>query len=491
MRIAVEGCAHGELDKIYETIEKSQEDTGKKVDLLICCGDFQSTRNLADLKCMACPDKYKSMCSFHLYYSGKKKAPVPTLFIGGNHEASNYLQELPYGGWAAPNIYYMGTAGVVTLNGGLKIAGLSGIFKGHDYLSGRHECPPYSDNTMRSVYHVRNLDIFRLKQLSACPPDIVVSHDWPRGVYHHGDVAMLLTRKTFLREDIERDQLGSRPAQELMEVIKPKYWFSAHLHCKFAAIVEHADGSETKFLALDKCLPRRRFLQILDVGEELRDGEAVQLEFDPAWLAVLRSTDHLQSAAAQSNHMPGPSGNERWDFKPTSEELEEVRKVMDMDLKIPNSFKQTVKAFNPSTESIKDLYSTQFPLPRQNSQTVDLCKRLNIRDPLDIVLDGKWPDVAKEDFVETASDNKSEEVVPVSVLGSSEINLPDDSDDDMQSEDKSKSEGTAGLDSESGVGFVVDAAPSVENLSKSWDNAPKKKLKRRNQSIYQNEPENE
>jgi len=31
-----------------------------------------------------------------------------TIFIGGNHEASNYLQELPYGGWVAHNIYYLG-----------------------------------------------------------------------------------------------------------------------------------------------------------------------------------------------------------------------------------------------------------------------------------------------------------------------------------------------------------------------------------------------
>ena len=31
-----------------------------------------------------------------------------TIFVGGNHEASNHLQELPYGGWVAPNIYYLG-----------------------------------------------------------------------------------------------------------------------------------------------------------------------------------------------------------------------------------------------------------------------------------------------------------------------------------------------------------------------------------------------
>lgn len=56
------------------------------------------------------------------YYSGESRAPVLTLFIGGNHEASNYLQELPYGGWVAPNIYYLGRAGVVKF-GDLRIGG--------------------------------------------------------------------------------------------------------------------------------------------------------------------------------------------------------------------------------------------------------------------------------------------------------------------------------------------------------------------------------
>lgn len=65
MRIAVEGCAHGELEIIYNTITEAEKVDGKKVDLLICCGDFQSTRNLTDLKCMAVPDKFKDMCSFY------------------------------------------------------------------------------------------------------------------------------------------------------------------------------------------------------------------------------------------------------------------------------------------------------------------------------------------------------------------------------------------------------------------------------------------
>lgn len=45
---------------------------------------------------------------FNRYYNGECIAPILTVFVGGNHESSHFLQELPYGGWVAPNIYYMG-----------------------------------------------------------------------------------------------------------------------------------------------------------------------------------------------------------------------------------------------------------------------------------------------------------------------------------------------------------------------------------------------
>lgn len=65
MKIAVEGCAHGELEKIYDCIEILQAREGIEIDLLICCGDFQSVRNRSDLCAMAVPEKYQNMCSFH------------------------------------------------------------------------------------------------------------------------------------------------------------------------------------------------------------------------------------------------------------------------------------------------------------------------------------------------------------------------------------------------------------------------------------------
>ncbi len=34
----------------------------------------------------------QDMCTFYKYYAGEAIAPMLTIFIGGNHEASNYLQ---------------------------------------------------------------------------------------------------------------------------------------------------------------------------------------------------------------------------------------------------------------------------------------------------------------------------------------------------------------------------------------------------------------
>lgn len=40
-----------------------------------------------------------------------------------------------YGGWVAPNIYYLGHSGVVKV-GDLRIGGISGIYDERDYYKG-------------------------------------------------------------------------------------------------------------------------------------------------------------------------------------------------------------------------------------------------------------------------------------------------------------------------------------------------------------------
>ncbi|KAF4318378.1 hypothetical protein BBO99_00007451 [Phytophthora kernoviae] len=244
VRVAVVGCAHGLLDDIYTTVNFVNEmDPSNPVELLLCCGDFECMRNSRDLETLACPPKYRAMHAFHRYYKQEKTAPVLTIFVGGNHEASGYLQELHYGGWVAPNIFYLGSAGVVNV-AGLRIGGLSGIYKQQDYTAGRFESLPFNNSTMRSVYHVRELEVFQLshvQQVDKTPVGAFLSHDWPRGIEQHGNIPQLLRTKPFFEQEIRSNTLGSPAGEFLMYQLRPQHWFAAHLHVKFAAVVVHPE----------------------------------------------------------------------------------------------------------------------------------------------------------------------------------------------------------------------------------------------------------
>ncbi len=440
MKIAVEGCLHGELQKVYETVQEIEEREGYKVDLLLCCGDFQATRNLADLQCMAVPDKYKEMGTFWKYYSGELTAPILTLVIGGNHEASNHFQELPFGGWLCPNVYYLGHAGVVDIcnqDGDVitTIGGLTGIYKSHDYLRGRFERPPYAQNTIRSVYHVRNIDEFRLKQMPEKSVDIMLSHDWPNGITDYGNVRQLLRFKPHFTDDIARNVLGSPPAMSVLETLKPTYWFSGHLHCKFSALVKREDF-ETKFLALDKCLPNRRFLQILDIDSTTETKTSkLKLRYNAKWLSILRSTNGLQDGSRKDQHMPGPGYSGRFDFKPTEEEVKESMEKMDGHLDIPLNFEKLVKAFDPSVENVRMLNSIPPPSPLLNPQTEELCNRLGIDDPMTLQSDEAPLESNSSMAVNLSRVPDLTEISEVTV-NEDEIQLDEDSDEDNAGDSK-------------------------------------------------------
>lgn len=106
-----------------------------------------------------------------------------TIFIGGNHEASNLLRDLYYGGWVAENIFYLGASGIVKVVKGeeiLTVGGISGIEKHYDFLKGYGEEWPYVNdlNALTSIYHFRQFDIQKLKMYSG-NLDIMISHEWP------------------------------------------------------------------------------------------------------------------------------------------------------------------------------------------------------------------------------------------------------------------------------------------------------------------------
>ncbi|CAN6464445.1 unnamed protein product [Victoria cruziana] len=227
---------HGELDNVYSTIKYLEEVENTKIDLLICCGDFQAVRNKNDLDSVNVKAKYRSMNSFWKYYAGQEIAPVPTIFIG------------------------------------------------------HYERAPYNEKEIRSVYHVREYDVYKLMQIEE-PIDIFVSHDWPRGITKYGDWEKLISQKPFFKEEVVEGMLGSKAAAELLDKFRPSFWFSGHLHCKFSAIIQREEGGPTtKFLALDKCLPGRKFLQVIDIESQ---GGPFELLYDEEWLAITRMCNSM------------------------------------------------------------------------------------------------------------------------------------------------------------------------------------------------------
>ncbi|CAL8096862.1 unnamed protein product [Orchesella dallaii] len=297
-------------------------------------------------------------------------------------------------------------------------------YQGHDYLKGRHEHPPYNQGTIRSVYHYRNLDIFRLKQIKQ-HVDIVLSHDWPKGIHQHGDFNRLLRQKPFFRDEIERNELGSRPLSEVLEAIQPSYWFSAHMHVKFAAYVPHSlsedfkatnDDDETennakldddevtnsskheaqnrnqatKFLALDKILPRRQFLQIIEFPTPGNDEE-VTFEYDAEWLAILKSTNSLVSVKDKPSFMPGPGYLPRSDFRATTEEMDEVVTLFERDLSIKNNFQVTAPVYKPGEHP-------RQAKPCENPITKDFCNKLGVVDPLCMLVSEDMMNTSNQTF---------------------------------------------------------------------------------------------
>ena len=476
--VAVQGCSHGELDSIYEALGTYQKQklvsatsssTNKNIDILLCCGDVQTLRNTNDYHSLNVPPKYKAMGDFHSYYSQQKVAPILTIMIGGNHESSNYLQELHYGGWVAPNIYYLGVAGVINVCkrdvmsntiSTIRIGGLSGIYNSRHCKLGRYELPPYGQDALRSVYHTREVDVKRLQGLasatkspfisssnaaakkeerhdSSSTVDVMISHDWPSGIAYHGNMDQLLRKKPYFKQEIENNELGSPANEILLNALKPKYWFAAHLHVKFEALVRHVDRNEvkqvataaasaakseerddekttinegkteevsedgpestvnatstttefvgmesndgicpessnietlteqmTRFLSLDKCLPKRRHIQITHVepsssravsnGIELTSNNT-WLEYDASWLAMLRRTEGWTQSTRRAVSIE--------DIGPiTNEEIEDVIKRFEEGnnnsddgsletnpLVVPKNFVMTVPPYDPSS----------------------------------------------------------------------------------------------------------------------------------------------
>lgn len=393
----------------------------------------------------------------------------------------------------APNIYYLGAASVVRF-GELRIMGMSGIWNGPDYRKALYERLPYWGREVRSVYHTREWDVRKLLQVRE-QVDVGVSHDWPRGVEWDGDWKGLFKRKDLFEKDAREGKLGSEAARCVMDRLRPRWWFSAHLHCKYSAVVKHdkagkekSDGNKiganesvvngkgnpneipvegeveddevedlaapvrnvdeidldmdeeeevdatprpskaqnhiqstaqssdivpedlraqlpasfakpeppppskslpqppdiknktTHFLALDKCLPHRKFLQILDVdsvSQSTSKKGPPQLSYDKEWLAITRvfaaegdPTSNLPKDRGQAHYAPLIDAENEW----IEQNLVQTGRMV-----IPENFERTAPVYDPAV----GLYPKEQSKEYTNPQTIAFCDLLQIVNHFD------------------------------------------------------------------------------------------------------------
>jgi lariat debranching enzyme len=210
-----------------------------------------------------------------------------TVFIGGNHEASDYLRELYFGGWVAPNIYFLGNSGVINVTKEnartLRIGGISGIFKPYSFFQ-MYGNLPIREDTKKNCYHVREIETFKLSLLDSQKTiDIFLGHDWPRGITKHGSAeeqGRLFKIKPFFKKDIQSGSFGSPALTFLMEKLKIDNVLVGHCHIQFNAKVysvkQTGNIDENRFIqfsAVDKCLKHRKFLKFVefDAHNHLQD----------------------------------------------------------------------------------------------------------------------------------------------------------------------------------------------------------------------------
>ena len=282
LNVIITGCIHGCLNKMYADINDYSSKNNKKIDLVLCTGDFESMRNKNDLQFLSCPEKYREMGDFYKYYNKELIAPYLTIFIGGNHEASNYLEQNYYGGWVAPNIYYLGRSGLINVKG-IRIGGVSGIYNKYDYFRGHFE---KNENEIKgdkkTIFHLREFEIAKMSHINN-KIDILMTHDWPTNLVSDEDKDYVFKKKPHFKNDIIEGTLGSFPGEFLLKFLQPKYFICGHMHFYYKNKIDN-----TEIFAFDKCLNKRQYFGLLEIKKSIlsMNKYSNDIYIDPEWMAI-------------------------------------------------------------------------------------------------------------------------------------------------------------------------------------------------------------
>lgn len=222
MRIAVFGDIHGHWIDFKESVAELHAKS--PLDMVLQCGDAQPIRGENDLEYMHCPEKYRTIGDFSKFSNGIEKFPLPLLFIGGNHEPWNFLDEKSEGGFLTHNIEFLGRVGKRNIDG-IDIVGVSGIFS-QRFFNEPRPVQPYPISKRRQVTYFNNNDIE--KAMKAGRTDILLTHEWP---------VPLNDDAKDQKSAFHWSTVGSEPLSRLVDRLKPKYIFCGHMHVSARLII--------------------------------------------------------------------------------------------------------------------------------------------------------------------------------------------------------------------------------------------------------------
>jgi lariat debranching enzyme len=134
-------------------------------------------------------------------------------------------------------------------------------------------------------------------------------------------------------------------------------------------------NTTVRFLALDKCLPGRKFLQLLEIPSST--PSPYKLQYDPEWLAITRAFAPLLTIGDRNATTPPDQGEAH--YRPLIEAEEkwvDEHMVKPGKLDVPENFTETAPKDIPGLRGLED--SGAEPHEYTNPQMVAFCELVGV-----------------------------------------------------------------------------------------------------------------
>ncbi len=239
--IAGVGDIHGRFHRVEAWLDALEQALDRPVDLALAVGDVEAFLLADDHRRKAA--KRGMPAEFAGYADGVRSMKRPLYFIGGNNEDFEALHDSPDGFSLAPNVHYLGRAGLKEL-GGLRVAYLSGIHAPRFYEQPLKR--PRSLDTAKQAGYFRASEVDKVQALRDV--DVLLVHEWPRG----------LPQRAQEREvpppgrTLPSYWIGNPITRRLVETVHPKWVLCGHSHRAFAVTLGNGGRQPSRVACLDQ-----------------------------------------------------------------------------------------------------------------------------------------------------------------------------------------------------------------------------------------------